>query len=171
MSDSRLLERYTDMRPEPTEGSPAGEPQTRPPPRSPSSEACSILVVDDDADVREALAQALEADGHAVVVACDGLEAIERLSQIRRPCLVFLDLCMPRMDGLGLLHRMRANPALQAIPVCVLTAEMCTSVQGAQHLMSKPLDVAALLRVVDRHCSQRAKTNWKKRAGAPVEGR
>ena len=74
------------------------------------------LVVDDEFAVREAIARLLAMQGYAVRKASDGLEALESLS--KQPCdVVICDQRMPRCDGPELVARMRAVPALAAIPV------------------------------------------------------
>ena len=61
----------------------------------------TILVVDDDADVRESLSEFLELHGYEVVAAADGMEALDRLQTVS-PCAVLLDVKMPGMDGVAL---------------------------------------------------------------------
>ena len=88
-----------------------------------------LLVVDDDPDVAEMVRQLLEeaSPGSAlrapveVATAADGLEALAEIER-RPPDAILLDLMMPRLDGFGLLARLRQEPALAAIPVVVLTA-------------------------------------------------
>jgi signal transduction histidine kinase/serine phosphatase RsbU (regulator of sigma subunit)/DNA-binding response OmpR family regulator len=79
-----------------------------------------VLVVDDNADMRSYVADLLRPD-HEVTVAGDGLEALSRMAD-QRPHLVLTDVMMPRLDGFGLLQRMRADPALSVIPVIMLSA-------------------------------------------------
>jgi CheY-like chemotaxis protein len=86
------------------------------------SEAACILVVDDDREVREALKLILEGEGYDVVSATNGLEALERLDEGCRPCLILLDLLMPLVDGWQFLAERSKTPELAAIPVIVITA-------------------------------------------------
>jgi putative two-component system response regulator len=81
-----------------------------------------ILIVDDDPDVAQLLRTLLEADGHAVERACDGVDALEYL-QKRLPDLVFLDLDMPRMNGFELCRRIKSNPRTRLLPVVILTGQ------------------------------------------------
>jgi DNA-binding response OmpR family regulator len=79
----------------------------------------TILVVDDDATVREVVSGYLERAGLEVVAARDGLEAVET-ARVRRPDLVLLDLTLPGLDGLEVFRRIRA--ARSDLPVVMLTA-------------------------------------------------
>jgi GAF domain-containing protein/CheY-like chemotaxis protein/anti-sigma regulatory factor (Ser/Thr protein kinase) len=85
-----------------------------------------ILVVDDDAGVRELLRRILEKDGYSVVEAGNGREALERLGEIS-PGLILLDLMMPEMDGFELAETLRAHDAWRAIPILVITAKELTA--------------------------------------------
>ena len=114
-----------------------------------------ILVVDDDADIREALKLALELEGYAITLARHGAEAWDVLSSGRVPSLVLLDLAMPVLDGAGLLARVRGAPALETLPVVILTAfgSLAAEVRGlAQDCLFKPVDLDAVLAVAARHC-------------------
>ncbi len=82
-----------------------------------------ILIVDDDLDVREALAETLEDRGFEVVTAASGLEALKLLRTMKvSPSAILLDLMMPVMDGYGFLAEQGRDPALAAIPVAIITA-------------------------------------------------
>src|SRR5689334_12220239 len=81
-----------------------------------------ILIVDDDLDVREALAETLEDRGFNVVTAENGHDALRLLRTTNvRPSVILLDLMMPIMDGYTFLEEQRKDPAL-AIPVAIITA-------------------------------------------------
>jgi CheY-like chemotaxis protein len=110
-----------------------------------------VLVVDDDADVRETIAEILRAEGVVVVVARDGLEALSHLtSGAARPSLILLDLMMPRMDGWQLLEHMGGNPSLASIPVCIVSASGCLP-PAPRMALHKPFEIQALMDVVARH--------------------
>jgi len=81
----------------------------------------SILVVDDSLDTIRPLARLLQCMGHKVHCATSGVEALGYLHAIR-PQLVLLDVSMPEMDGLEVLHRMRADRHLSTLPVVMYTA-------------------------------------------------
>jgi len=86
----------------------------------PADTAAEILVVDDDPDVRTFVRAVLESDGHRVVEAGSGQDAIQRL-RIRRPALVLLDVMMPAMDGFAAVHAIKREPG-PFVPVILLTA-------------------------------------------------
>ena len=82
----------------------------------------TILVVDDDADIRELIQAILEAAGHDVALAADGQEALNKLK--RKPYdLVVLDIMMPTMSGYEVLEQIRAMPSRASTPVIVVTAK------------------------------------------------
>jgi CheY-like chemotaxis protein len=85
----------------------------------------TVLIVDDEVSTRDALSELLGKDGRAIVTAGDGQEAFERLADIPRPCLIVLDLMMPRMDGWEFIRRQSADPSIASIPTIVLSARAC----------------------------------------------
>jgi len=114
-------------------------------------------VIDDDPDLRESLGLALTAAGHAFSAAKDGLDALVRLRDEKlHPCVVLLDLMMPKMNGFELRSVMKSDPALSPIPVVVMTGAGSLATRRAAELdaeiLMKPVDLRELLAVVDRHC-------------------
>lgn len=108
-----------------------------------------VLVVDDNRVNRMTLARTLEQQGHAVALATNGLEALQRLSQEAFDA-VLLDILMPQMDGYEVLARMKADSALRHIPVIVITAldEVDSAVRciemGAEDHLPKPFNPVLL---------------------------
>ena len=84
--------------------------------------AASIMIVEDDADVRETMAQVLESEGHRVTTARDGTDALEAFARGERPQLIVLDLMMPGMNGWEFRARQREHPSWARIPVVILSA-------------------------------------------------
>ena len=84
----------------------------------------SVLVVDDDADLRDSLADLLREEGYAVTLAANGREALDLLPRLKRPCGVLLDIAMPVMTGTEFYEAMRADPALADIPVAIFTCDL-----------------------------------------------
>jgi signal transduction histidine kinase/DNA-binding response OmpR family regulator len=96
-----------------------------------------VLVVEDEADARELIRRALEAEGWRVVEAQDGQEALRCVSQ-RRPALILLDLMMPRMNGFEFVTELRKTESWRSIPIVVITARQVTEtdrerLEGAVH--------------------------------------
>jgi CheY-like chemotaxis protein len=103
----------------------------------------SILIVEDDDDTREALSQLLRGQGHHVLDAAHGVEALNLLRWVR-PALIITDLSMPVMTGWQLLERLAADPRLSKIPVIVLSADSA-SPQKDLCFLQKPVPAAVLL--------------------------
>jgi CheY-like chemotaxis protein len=110
----------------------------------------TVLIVEDDTDTRDTLAELLNKDGREIVTAGDGQEAFERLSDVPRPCLILLDLAMPRMDGWEFLRRQSNDPSIANIPTIVLSGTVLPA--GAKHQLAKPIDVERLLALVAQYC-------------------
>ena len=111
-----------------------------------------VLVVDDDADIREELTSSLCQMGCEVVCASNGKEALEylRANLEHLPRLILLDLMMPTMDGTEFLERQREDPALANIPIVVITAKPELPKVSTAGLLRKPFRMDALAGVVDR---------------------
>jgi chemosensory pili system protein ChpA (sensor histidine kinase/response regulator) len=118
--------------------------------------ACrSILVVEDDPNIRECLCELLRSEGYPVVSAQDGAEALEKLTTIVRPTLVLLDLMMPRVNGWEVLQTMRAKDHLAPIPVIITSASAdIRSLHGANDIIKKPYDLTAMLELVAKYCGK-----------------
>ena len=80
----------------------------------------TVLFVEDDASVAQMYRLKLELDGYAVDVAGDGLVALEKARTLR-PDIIFLDLRLPKLDGLGVLEALRQDPSTAPIPVVILS--------------------------------------------------
>lgn len=104
-----------------------------------------VLLVEDDAAIREALAEVLDEEGYQVLTANHGAAALDHLSAGCAPQVILLDLMMPVMDGWQFLSRLQAMPAWAPIPVIILSAVTDALPQGAHAALAKPLDLDALL--------------------------
>ena len=80
-----------------------------------------ILIVEDVPDILRLLEETLKFKGYRAVTAYNGQEALEKMKE-ERPALVITDIMMPKLDGFGLVHRLRINPETREIPVIFLTA-------------------------------------------------
>lgn len=113
-----------------------------------------VLVADDDDDIRTLIVMNLELSGYQVASAADGMAAA-KLARTLLPDVVVLDLMMPGMDGLEVLHSLKTWPETRDIPVLMLTAK--TSDQdvwqgwqsGVNYYMTKPFDLDHLIQYVD----------------------
>src|SRR5690242_1158950 len=90
----------------------------------------TVLVVDDDLDVRETIRDLLIDEGMNVVTATDGQDALDRLHEGLTPNVILLDLWMPGVDGTQFINMQRREPALARIPVLVLSAGRDTKEQA-----------------------------------------
>lgn len=80
-----------------------------------------ILLIDDEEDMVNMLKPYLEAHGYDVIVSYDGKEALKKIEE--KPDLILLDIMMPGMNGLEVLHRLKNNPSTQHVPVIMVTAK------------------------------------------------
>jgi CheY-like chemotaxis protein len=112
-----------------------------------------VLVVDDDADVRAAVGDALELAGHEVLGAEDGERALEALGR-QRPDVILLDLRMPRWSGREFMEALRRQHAAAPSPIIVFTAgadpEGAAAALGTPYFLQKPFELEALLRLIVR---------------------
>jgi DNA-binding response OmpR family regulator len=115
---------------------------------------CPVLIVEDDADLREMMAKLLTLEGFRAHTAANGREALDYLRDGGRPEVILLDLMMPIMDGWAFRHEQQHDPELSDVPVVVLS----TIDRGrapeitADEFLKKPLDFDSLLAVVRRYC-------------------
>jgi CheY-like chemotaxis protein len=115
--------------------------------------AHTVLVVEDETELRELMREALELNGYAVVTADDGRSALEALARIEQLCLVLLDLLMPGMNGLEFFEKMRKRPELAKVPVVVHSSAPALAPAGVTRVLQKPLDFDRLLSVVREYCA------------------
>ncbi len=115
----------------------------------------TVLVVEDDRDIRDTLRELLELEGWPVATAKNGVEGLARMRELR-PGLVLLDLLMPDMGGAEVCRRRAADPSLEAIPVALVTADLDLAPElGSSDLVArleKPIRIRELLALVERHC-------------------
>jgi CheY-like chemotaxis protein len=114
----------------------------------------TILIVEDDFDVREALAETLRDEGYDVDCAGDGEQALQYLRRGERPGLILLDLTMPRMSGAEFRMVQKVDPQLNQVPVVLLSAdgrmEEKARVLEADGAIRKPIDLPLLLATIER---------------------
>lgn len=113
-----------------------------------------LLIVEDDPDILKLLDATLTFKGYRVLTARNGREGLEAI-QRKRPAIVIADIMMPRLDGFGLVHRMRINPQTRDIPVVFITAtyiaredrEFALNI-GATHFLQKPIELEKFLAMI-----------------------
>jgi len=107
-----------------------------------------LMLVEDDEDLREAMALVFEAHGFRTIGASDGLEALAKLESNGRPALILLDVRMPRMNGVEFLQLLSGTPRA-TIPVLALTGDSgaCRDAinAGAVGCLQKPIDPSRLI--------------------------
>lgn len=107
----------------------------------------TVVVVDDDEAVREAMVDVLADEGYAVLMAGDGDEALALLQTAPRPCVALVDLVMPNVDGWELVRAIAAAPALRDIPLVCTTAGRDDIPPGCA-VLRKPFDEHTLVAAV-----------------------
>jgi DNA-binding response OmpR family regulator len=105
----------------------------------------TILVVDDDPGIRDALALLLEDEGYVVLTAPDGLAALEAVAR-DSPDLVITDLYMPGLDGVGLIERLQSK--WPDLPIFIVSAGIRASPPAGIPIVAKPFDAELLLATV-----------------------
>jgi CheY-like chemotaxis protein len=114
-----------------------------------------VLIVEDDADLREMMAQLLTLEGFAAATVSNGREALAYLRAHAAPDVILLDLMMPVMDGWEFRREQRLDREMAEVPVIVLSALDQTRVAevAADAFLKKPLDFDRLLELIRRYCA------------------
>jgi chemosensory pili system protein ChpA (sensor histidine kinase/response regulator) len=121
------------------------------------AQAPLVLVVDDSLTVRRVTQRLLEREGYRVMLAKDGMDAMEKLAAEELPAVVLSDIEMPRMDGFDLVRNMRADSRLAGLPVIMITSRIAQKHRdyaeqlGVDHYLGKPYDEEQLLGLIDRY--------------------
>lgn len=130
-----------------------------------NTESGYLLLVEDDPDILKLLDTTLTFSGYRVVTARNGDEGLEAIRK-EHPAIVITDIMMPKLDGFGLVHRLRLNPETRDIPVVFITATYVAPEDkdfafdaGATHFIQKPLNLEEFLATISELLKQ----------GLPVE--
>ena len=119
----------------------------------------TVMVVDDSLTVRKITSRLLMREGYQVILAKDGVDALEQLVEVT-PDVILSDIEMPRMDGFDLVRNMRADARLRSLPVVMITSRTADKHRnyaleiGANHYLGKPYDEAELLGIVAGYCKK-----------------
>jgi CheY-like chemotaxis protein len=117
-----------------------------------SASFIDVLLVEDDGDLRDAMADTLEESGYSVAAVANGLECLEWLREAPRPpSLILLDLMMPVMDGWQFRVEQLKDPRLARIPVVILSAMASPAVSDDVEHLKKPVKLQPLLALVARY--------------------
>ena len=118
-----------------------------------------VMVVDDSLTVRRVTQRLLAREGYRVVLAKDGLDALERLAE-EKPAIVLSDIEMPRMDGFDLVRNIRSDERLRELPVIMITSRIAQKHRdyaaqlGVDHYLGKPYSEEDLLALVSRYTAE-----------------
>jgi chemosensory pili system protein ChpA (sensor histidine kinase/response regulator) len=121
------------------------------------SSAPRVLLVEDTDELRRLYSRVLQRHGFEVREASNGEEALARLGE-QEPDLVLTDIMMPVLDGIELIRQIRANPAMDRMPVVAVTASAAGEIEqlardvGAMDVLFKPVELPALLSCVAAYC-------------------
>jgi CheY-like chemotaxis protein len=118
-----------------------------------------VLIVDDHADICDALAMVLGMHGMEVETALCGEEGLAKLEAGLRPCMMLLDIRMPGMNGWEVWDKMRADAALATTPVVVVSGDSPdpgrARAVGMRAVLRKPFEGGAVVAAVETHCNRR----------------
>lgn len=120
----------------------------------------TVMVVDDSLTVRKITGRLLAREGYQVLVAKDGVEALEQLLDVV-PDVMLVDIEMPRMDGFDLTRNIRADARLKDVPIIMITSRTADKHRnyafeiGVNHYLGKPYQEEELLRLVAEHVARR----------------
>lgn len=126
-----------------------------------SYDMATILIIEDEAPIRENLRQLLQLEGYAVLEAGDGVAGIE-VARTSPPDLILCDILMPDVDGYSVLAELRGVPDMAAVPFIFLTASANLEdraqalKRGADDYLIKPFKIADLLAIIKRQLGEKA---------------
>jgi CheY-like chemotaxis protein len=142
----------------------AARPRARPAAgRRAGLQPVDVLIVEDDPDIRDSLAEILEEEGYRTAAARDGRHALELLREAPTPKVILLDLMMPVMSGEEFRREQLRDPELAPIPVFILSGagaiEQQAAALAAVGYMRKPVDIDRLLDLMGSFCSPSGETH------------
>ncbi|GIW08504.1 MAG: hypothetical protein KatS3mg060_3309 [Dehalococcoidia bacterium] len=116
---------------------------------------CTVLLVEDDASLRQTIRDVLELEGYRVLTAADGVDGLDLLDR-EEPNVILLDLMMPRMNGYQFAESLAGRKPAVAIPIILLTADARAPDKaqqvGASAWLHKPFEIDELVSTVERAC-------------------
>ena len=114
----------------------------------------SVLIVDDEPEIRSLLAEAVQDQGHTASVASDGADALSLLDDGLRPELVITDLRMPRLSGVELAAAIHARSRPDVPPIVLMSADhrWLDDVEGVVAKLPKPFELREITQLVETYC-------------------
>jgi CheY-like chemotaxis protein len=123
----------------------------------PRCEIKNTLVIEDDEAIRDSLKMVLELEGYTVFTAINGQDGLEKLKTMPKPCIIFLDLMMPIMNGWEFIELIEKDILLATIPVVIVSAFADKNkTSHAKGIVKKPVDINDLLKFVEQYCAKGA---------------
>lgn len=118
-------------------------------------ECKNILVIDDDPAICQTMKDVLEIYGYNVITATDGVDGIVKIKEMKSnlPCLIILDLMMPKMNGWGFLDFHKSIPALSSVPVVICSAYESSARVMNNPVLVKPVQLNSLVGAVKAFCA------------------
>jgi CheY-like chemotaxis protein len=117
----------------------------------------TVLVVEDDPDLRDAILDVLESAGLDAIPAGNGREALDALRDLRKPALILLDLKMLVMDGVEFRHRLLETPGVSEVPIVLMSgdpkSQLPNRTPAPAGSLRKPFREEDLLRIVGQYCA------------------
>jgi len=155
--EARSFQAHTSVQASGSLGNGAAQPWSGASEAYAREQAPLVLVVDDSITVRRVTQRLLKREGFRVVLAMDGLQALQLL-QDERPVVVLSDIEMPGMDGFDLARNIRRDPATVDLPIIVITSRIAQKHRdhavalGVNHYLGKPYSEAELIRLIRTYC-------------------
>jgi CheY-like chemotaxis protein len=112
----------------------------------------TVLVVEDDVELRETMCEALEWSGYAVISAKEGVDALNKAGTTETLSLVILDLLMPKMNGWDFVEQLRKRSGLATVPIIVYSCVPGPAPATVARMLKKPFPLNGLLALVREYC-------------------
>jgi len=119
---------------------------------TPPNPTHTVLIVEDEEDLRELMREALLMRGYCVVTAEEGTDALRKIDDLGPPCVILLDLLMPGMNGWEFFDKVRERPELSSVPVIIHSSAAARAPAGATRVLQKPLAFERLVSIVAEYC-------------------
>lgn len=115
----------------------------------------TVLIIEDDTDLREGLEELISSEGYHVVTARDGQAGISLLNACANPSLILLDVKMPNFNGNQFMTAMKSKPDFRNIPIVVVSAETpdAQTIERADGFLTKPINLDAMYKVIKKYCA------------------